>query len=67
MSMETIETKQDHIDFLNENVISGKMAIFNEVSKEFIDVNTSNVDGIAEMLYDMSIGHGISHLSFIVV
>tara|TARA_R110002020_G_scaffold162516_10_gene348208 strand:+ start:2667 stop:2864 length:198 start_codon:yes stop_codon:yes gene_type:complete len=64
--MEKIETKQDHIDFLTEYVISGKMKMFNEVSKEFIKVTESNVNDIAEMLYDMSIGHGISHLSYIV-
>tara|TARA_R100000951_G_C2622307_1_gene174887 strand:+ start:252 stop:455 length:204 start_codon:yes stop_codon:yes gene_type:complete len=66
MVKERIETKKEHIDFLNEYVISNKMKMFNEVSKEFVEVTTSNVDDIAEMLYSMSLGHGISHLSFIV-
>ena len=67
MVKEKITTKEEHIDFLNENVITGKMKMFNEISKQFVEVTTSNVDDIAEMLYTMSLGHGISHLSFMVI
>ena len=66
MVKERIKTKKEHIDFLNEYVITGKMKMFKEISKQFVKLTTSNVDDIAEMLHTMSLGHGISHLSFIV-
>ena len=63
---ERLETSEEHESFLREYVLSGKMILFNNITNQQIDVNEENVKDISNMLHEMSKGHGISHLEFVV-
>jgi hypothetical protein len=64
--MERLKTSKGHESFLREYVLSEKMILFNNTTNQQIDVNEENVKDISNMLHEMSKGHGISHLEYVV-
>ena len=60
-------TLNEHKVFLEENVLSGKMRMYNLISKEYINVTVDNVDEIAAMLTELDKGHGTNHLEYQVI
>jgi hypothetical protein len=65
--IESNPTLNEHKVFLKENVLSGRMRMYNLISKEYINVTVDNVNKIAAMLTLLDKGHGTNHLEYQVV
>jgi hypothetical protein len=65
--MELEPTYGEHKQFLTDNVLSGKMKMYNNISGKYIDVTSDNVDKIAKMLVHLAKHHGVNHLEYQVV
>ena len=50
-------------DYL-EAVINEDYTVYNTVSKEYLEVNTGNINEMINMILEQLDGHGINHLRF---